>query len=187
MTQLNSHGPARPDALREIHPGVFYTDDAFVLADCGLIAFLKQQASSTPLKRARLCAHPSAEADQHDMVIASHRETYVTPHRHMSKSESFMIVEGEADILLFSDDGALTDVIAMSHAGSGLPFYYRMPQGQYHSLRIRSEILVFVEASKGPFRKSDMEDAPFAPASFDAPAGRAWIATAIAAFGTERA
>lgn len=187
MTQFNSHRPVRPDALREVHPGVFYTDDAFVLADAGLIAFLKHQASSTPLKRARLCAHPAPGADQHDMVIASHRETYVTPHRHMSKSESFLIVEGEADILLFSEGGALTDVIPMSHAGSGSPFYYRMPPGQYHSLRIRSEVLVFVEASKGPFRKADMEDAPFAPASLDAQAGRQWIAAAIAAFGKEHA
>lgn len=187
MTQFKSRGPARPDALREVHPGVFYTDDAFVLADSELTAFLKEQARSTPLKRARLCAHPSPDADQHDMVIASHRDTYVTPHRHMSKSESFLIVEGEADVLLFAEDGRLTDVIAMSHPGSGLPFYYRMPQGQYHSLRIHSEILVFVEASKGPFRKADMEDAPFAPASLEAMAGRAWIAAAIAAFGTERA
>lgn len=182
MTKLSHRGPIRPSSLREVHAGVFYADESFVLADAVLVEFLKEKACTTPLRRARLCAHPTPEADQHDMVIASHRDTYVTPHRHRSKSESFLIVEGEADILLFSEDGVLTDVIAMAAPGAGKPFYYRMPQDQFHSLRIRSEVLVFVEASKGPFRKADMEDARFAPQSLDSAAGRKWIAAAIANF-----
>jgi cupin fold WbuC family metalloprotein len=166
----------------QVSPGVFYTKEAFVLADAMSVDFLREQARSTELKRARLCAHPDPFAEQHDMLIASHRDTYVTPHRHLSKTESFLVIEGEADILLFEADGQLTDVIAMSDASSGLPFFYRMPRGQYHSLRIRSEVLVFVESSKGPFQKADMEDAPFAPAGSERQAGRAFIGEAIHAF-----
>lgn len=182
MSKANRHAAVRPEDLREVHPGVYYSDHAFVLADGTLTAFLKDRAKNTPLRRARLCAHPNAEADQHDMVIASHRETYVTPHRHASKTESFLILDGEADILLFDDDGTLTDVIPMGAPGSGRPFFYRMPKGQYHSLKIRSEVLVFVESSKGPFNKADMQDAPFAPQSLESEKGRAYIAGAIDAF-----
>jgi cupin fold WbuC family metalloprotein len=161
--------------LSEMAPGIFYTPHEFVLADDALILFLKDKARSTPVRRARLCAHPAPEADQHDMLIASHRDTYVVPHRH-PKSESFMVIEGEADLLLFETDGQLARRITMGPAKSGLPMFYRMPAGRYHSLAIRSEVLVFVESTRGPFSRQDMQEAPWAPPGADADAGRAYIA-----------
>jgi cupin fold WbuC family metalloprotein len=161
--------------LSEVAPGIFYTPHEFVLADDALILFLKDKARSTPVRRARLCAHPAPEADQHDMLIASHRDTYVAPHRH-PKSESFIVVEGEADLLLFETDGRLTRRITMGPPKSGLPLFYRMPAGRYHSLAIRSEVLVFVESTRGPFSRQDMEEAPWAPSGADVDAGRAYIA-----------
>ncbi|MGA7482670.1 MAG: WbuC family cupin fold metalloprotein, partial [Bradyrhizobium sp.] len=122
-----------------------------------------------------LCAHPAPEADQHDMLIASHRDTYVAPHRH-PKSESFLVIEGEADLLLFEADGRLARRITMGPARSGLPMFYRMPAGRYHSLAIRSEVLVFVESTRGPFSRQDMDEAPWAPPAIDADMGRAYIA-----------
>jgi cupin fold WbuC family metalloprotein len=161
--------------LNEVAPGIFYAPHEFVLADDALILFLKDKARSTPARRARLCAHPAPEADQHDMLIASHRDTYVAPHRH-PKSESFMVIEGEADLLLFEIDGRLARRITMGPAKSGLPLFYRMPAGRYHSLAIRSEVLVFVESTRGPFSRQDMEEAPWAPSGADAGAGHAYIA-----------
>lgn len=161
--------------LREVAPGIFYTPREFVLADDALILFLKDKARITPARRARLCAHPTPEADQHDMLIASHRDTYVAPHRH-AKSESFSVIEGEADLLLFESDGRLARRITMGPAKSGLPMFYRMPAGRYHSLAIRSEVLLFVESTRGPFSRQDMEEAPWAPPATDADAGRAYIA-----------
>lgn len=161
--------------LSEVAPGIFYTPHEFVLADDALILFLKDKARNTAVRRARLCAHPVPEADQHDMLIASHRDTYVAPHRH-PKSESFLVIEGEADLLLFEAGGQLARRITMGPAKSGLPMFYRMPAGRYHSLAIRSEVLVFVESTKGPFSRQDMEEAPWAPSATDADAGRAYIA-----------
>ena len=136
--------------LSEVAPGIFYTPHEFVLADDALIRFLKDKARSTPARRARLCAHPAPEADQHDMLIVSLHDTYVAPHRH-PKSEGFVVIEGEADLLLFEADGRLARRITMGPASSGLPMFYRMPAGRYHSLAIRSEVLVFVESTRGPF------------------------------------
>lgn len=161
--------------LSEVAPGIFYTPHEFVLADDALIRFLKDKARNTPARRARLCAHPAPEADQHDMLIASHRDTYVAPHRH-PKSESFLVIEGEADLLLFEADGRLARRITMGPARSGLPMFYRMPAGRYHSLAIRSEVLVFVESTRGPFSRQDMDEAPWAPLATDADMGRAYIA-----------
>jgi len=165
-----------PHSLREVLPGVFYADRPFVFFDRGIVAFLKGQANAAAWGRARVCAHPSADADQHDMLIVSQKDTYVAPHRHMSKSESMLVLEGSANALLFSDDGARVQHLAMSAPGTNRPFFYRMPAGLYHSLAIESEFLVFVESTKGPFRLADTEFAPWAPVASDVVAGRAFIA-----------
>ena len=46
------------------------------------------------------------------MMFIFHRKgTYVRHHKHLSKAESFHLVEGEADILLFDEQGNLNKVI----------------------------------------------------------------------------
>jgi cupin fold WbuC family metalloprotein len=177
MTEQNAVPSLRPGDLVEKAPGIFYTNSSFVQFDCGMISFLKDQAHSDVKRRARICAHPSPDADQHDMLIVSHRDTYVAPHRHLAKSESLLILEGAATTLLFTEDGRNVERLRMGSAESGLPFFYRMPARQFHSLSIESEFLVFVEATKGPFRSDDMENAPWAPAPEEFAAGRAFIAS----------
>lgn len=168
-------GLVRPADLREIAPGVFYASQAFTLADLAIIEFLKDQARANVMRRARICAHPGPDAEQHDMLIASHHETYVAPHRHQSKSESFLVIEGEADVLLFESDGQLASRFTMGPCNSGHPFFYRMPAGRYHSLDIRTSLLVFAESTKGPFRQGETEYAPWAPKPQDVAVGRAFI------------
>jgi cupin fold WbuC family metalloprotein len=143
-----------PSTLREVLPGIFYADRPFVFFDRGIVDFLKGRASATASRRARVCAHPSAEADQHDMLIVSHRDTYVAPHRHLSKSESMLVLEGSASALLFSEDGAGVQYLPMGAPGADRVFFYRMPERQYHSLAIE----------------------PWAPAAGDVVAGRAFLA-----------
>src|SRR5438309_3367146 len=107
-------GPViRPTDLTEVAEGIFYTAHPLPMADETLINLLKNAARSTLKRRARLCAHPSANAEQHDMLIVSHRETYVAPHRHPGKAETFVVLEGIADVMLFDDRGILSTVIKM--------------------------------------------------------------------------
>lgn len=168
--------PVRPDDLQEVSPGVFYGTNPFVVVDPGIVAFLKLRAAGTPMRRARLCAHPDPQTIQHDMLIVSMSDTYVSPHRHHSKTETLLVVEGEADVLVFEPDGTLSGRFRIGTPSSRLPFFYRMPAGQYHSLDIRSEALVFVESTLGPFRHEAMENAPWAPGPQDPEAGRNYIA-----------
>ncbi len=165
----------RPEALHETGEGVFYSDNPLMLVDQKVIEFLKHQARVVSRRRARLCAHPSPEAEQHDMLIVSHRDTYVAPHRHMNKTESFLILEGMADALFFDEQGVLAETVPMGPAGSGRPFFYRMPKARFHSLFIESELLVFVESTKGPFVPEETENAPWAPGVDEAEAGKAYM------------
>lgn len=171
--------PQRIADLTEVSPGVFYTKptrDGFFLADEALLSYLKSQAVTAPLRRARVCAHPDAQAEQHDMLIASHRETYVAPHNHPKKTESLLILEGLVDILLFDDDGRPKERFSMGRANSGLPFMYRMPAGRFHSLIINTEVLLFMESTKGPFDVTQTTYADWAPAPDQIEAGRKYLA-----------
>jgi cupin fold WbuC family metalloprotein len=166
--------------FEETSPGVFYAPGEFVVADGETVAFLKDAALRSPLRRARLCAHPDPGAAQHDMLIVSAAGTYVAPHRHPTKTESFVVLEGEADCLLFEEDGRLARVLPMGPAGSGKAFFYRMPPHLYHSLEIRTDVLVFAESTLGPFGPGAMETAPWAPGPKETEAGRAFLAAAVA-------
>lgn len=172
--------PVTPTELSELAPGIFYTSRPLVLIDQALVEFLKQAACRTPTRRARVCAHSGPDAEQHNMLIASARDTYVAPHRHRGKSESFLVLEGQADMLLFDPSGRLADIVPMGPASSGRAFFYQMPEGQYHSLVIDCDVLVFVESTKGPFRPEDTENAPWAPAASAAADGSAFLARATA-------
>lgn len=180
---LAAVSPLGTEGLREIAPGIFYASTALPIADRATIEFLKQQAWAHPMRRARVCAHASPDATQHDMLIVSHRMTYVAPHRHLTRSESFLVIEGDADLLLFEPDGRLGRRIAMGPAHSARPFFYRMPPRQYHALEIGSEFLVFSESTSGPFDSSGSENAPWAPAPENLAAGRSFIASLPGARG----
>jgi len=167
------------DDLTEVAGGVYYSHYPLPLVDADMVEFLKGAARKSPLRRARFCAHLSPQSEQHDMLIASHRDTYVTPHRHLSKSETMVVLEGTAEIILFDDNGAVVKTVKMGPPASGRPFFYRMPPRQFHSLAIESELLVFLENTKGPFTLDDREYASWAPEFNDTENGKAYIASLL--------
>jgi cupin fold WbuC family metalloprotein len=155
---------------------VRYATDAVVLVDAGDVAGLKRAAVENSRRRIRLCAHHSVDDRLHEMLIVHTSDTYVRPHKHIGKSESFHVVEGDVDVVVFDDDGDVTEVIRMGAFASGRPFYYRIAEPLFHTLLIRSEILVFHETTSGPFRRADTVFAPWAPADGDAAAVHRYLA-----------
>jgi cupin fold WbuC family metalloprotein len=109
------------------------------------------------------------------MLIVMNRASYVRPHRHKGKLETLTIVEGKCDAILFDAAGKVTEVVAMSPATEGGSFFYRMPGGLFHTLLFRSEWLVFLETTIGPFDRSTTEVAEWAPPETDAVAGHAYL------------
>jgi cupin fold WbuC family metalloprotein len=147
---------------------VRYATDAIVLVDAADVARLKREAEENARRRIRLCAHHSVESGLHEMLIVHTRETYVRPHKHLGKSESFHVIEGDVDVVIFDDEGGVTDVIPMGAFASGRPFFYRIAEPLFHTLLIRSDVLVFHETTGGPFRRDDTVFAPWAPDDGDA-------------------
>ena len=147
------------------------------------IEALKRQALTNPRCRIRICAHPDTADRLHEMLIVHTRGAYVRPHKHLQKSESVHIIEGEVNVVFFDAAGAVAEVVRMGDYGSGRKFYYRIGGPRYHTLLITSEFLVFHEVTNGPFRREDTVFAPWGPEEADAAACAAFQQRVAATIG----
>jgi cupin fold WbuC family metalloprotein len=165
-----------PRPLKWVAPEVAYSDGSFLSVGPEIVSVLKQAAARSPRKRCRLCFHAGPESAQQEMLIVMHRDSYVRPHRHFGKVETLMVVDGEADALIFDEAGHVTDNIPMTAPGAGGHFFYRMPTETFHTLRFKSEWFVFIETTIGPFTTASSEGAVWAPPETDPQVGNAFLA-----------
>tara|TARA_B110000008_G_scaffold279635_1_gene327621 strand:- start:975 stop:1505 length:531 start_codon:yes stop_codon:yes gene_type:complete len=150
-----------------INDEVLYAADLVIEIDALDIEELKLKAKKNIRKRIRVCTHKDIEENVHEMLIIHEQSCYVRPHKHTNKIESFHIIEGEADVVLFHDDGSIDKVIKMGELRTGLKFYYRLPPSCFHTILIRSDVLVFHEVTNGPFKLEDTVLADWAPKETD--------------------
>ena len=157
------------DHIKQENQEVFYIDQPIIRIDDAKIQWLKDQAKSNGTGRSRFCVHRDMNDDMpHEMLIVHQNDVYVRPHKHIGKSESFHIIEGEVDIIIFNDEGDIIDVVLMGERNvSGRCFFYRMCAEYYHSLIIRSDLLVFHETTRGPFVKEQTIYASWSPVGYD--------------------
>jgi len=149
--------------FKKFNDEVFYSGDSIVKVRRDDIYQLKQFARQTPRERSRLCAHKDIDSSVHEMLIVHAKDIYIRPHKHLGKSESFHVMEGKADVIIFSENGAVLDLIEMGDYGGGKVFYYRLSEPLFHTIIIRSEVVVFHETTNGPFRREDMIFAEWSP------------------------
>lgn len=154
--------------LKTINEEVLYIPDEQV---CTVgreeIKLLKLKAGQTAGLRCRICTHNGPEASLHEMMITLKKESYIRPHRHLGKVESFHLIDGTVDIVFFDEAGRIVKVCRMGNYQSGDSFYYRIEEPLYHTLLIRSDFLVFHETTNGPFLAEDTEFPAWAPEADD--------------------
>ncbi len=149
--------------MKKINDEVFYTEESIVRIAKKDLDYLRQLADKNKRKRIRICAHRNINDETHEMLIVHARNSYVRPHKHLEKSESFHVIDGLADVIIFNDEGKIVDIISLGDYASGNFFYYRINKPAYHSLRICSDFIIFHEVTKGPFSKKDTMFAPWSP------------------------
>ena len=158
--------------VREVNPEVFFVTDRIASIRGIDLEFLKDKAERSPRRRARVCTHRDVEDQLHEMLVVLKRDTYLRPEKHLTKIESYHIIQGQADVVIFDEAGEIADVVPLGDYGSGGRFYYRLSETSfYHTLVVRSDSFVYHEAATGPFRRSDAVFAGWAPEEGDA-AGR---------------
>ncbi|MGB0909677.1 MAG: WbuC family cupin fold metalloprotein [Nitrospirales bacterium] len=142
---------------------VLYSQSSLVSLSYEDVNCLKTLASHNKRTRARFCAHQSPKDVVHEMVIVHEQGNYIRPHQHQFKSESFIVLEGIADVVLFDHDGNITKCIEIGELSSGYSFFCRIPDSTYHTVLIQSSHLVFLEVTKGPFQISQTVFPNWAP------------------------
>ena len=142
---------------------VYVANTDIVKVDVDDLAVLESQAKNSVDKRIRLCVHQDINDDLHEMFIVIARGSYVRPHKHLNKTESFHIVKGLLDVVIFDDAGNVKEIIPMGSIGSGKCFYYRLASSYFHTVVIKTDIVVFHETTNGPFKKEETIYAEWAP------------------------
>ncbi|MBN2052413.1 WbuC family cupin fold metalloprotein [Candidatus Woesearchaeota archaeon] len=161
--------------LRKHNDEVFYAEEDVVKIGKEELDFLREKIKSAPNKRVRICAHSSPDDSVHEMIIMLDKNSYIRPHKHLGKTESFHIIEGSADIIIFDDKGKIAEIVQMGDSKSGKKFYYRLNKPLFHTLLINSEYLMLHETTNGPFKKGDSEMPEWAPDANDKEAAGKYV------------
>lgn len=149
--------------LKRVSDEVYIADDTIVRLGPGEMAFLKKQALSNERGRARICAHRTTDDPLHEMLLAISAASYIHPHKHSGKSESFLVLEGAVDVVVFEDSGEIAEIVELGDPSTGKSFYYRLADSVYHTLLIHGDLLILHEVTNGPFRRDEATFADFAP------------------------
>lgn len=149
--------------FKELNPEVLVADVPILTIGREGIAELKARAARNRRQRVRVCAHRHSDDIVHEMLIVMTQGCYIRPHKHLGKGESFHIIDGAIDVVMFDDSGRVTNVLALGDYASGRHFYFRGDDMGYHTVSIRSPLVVLHETTRGPFRAADNIAAPWSP------------------------
>jgi len=142
---------------------VYYAGDEIVRFSRSHVNFLKSNMHSSKTGRIRICAHKGPGDMLQEMLIMIDKKSYIRPHKHTGKSESFSLIEGSVDIILFDEDGSMVDVIKLGSQGLDREFFYRLSKPQFHTVLIMSDYAIIIETTQGPFNREDTIFAPWSP------------------------
>ncbi len=169
--QSRQKGPAEllfeKSEIRSVSKEAFHVVAPLVAVDREDVASLKNRSASNDRKRMRLCAHGDISAAIHEMMVVLQKESYIRPHRHHNKVESYHIIEGLVDLFIFDENGSVKLIVPMGDYYSGRDFFFRIADPVYHTLAVRSEQVVFHETTSGPFVRSETQYAAWAPSEND--------------------
>ncbi|HUE00423.1 MAG TPA: WbuC family cupin fold metalloprotein [Bryobacteraceae bacterium] len=124
-------------------------------------------ASGSPRRRMNHNFHSGPVDNPHRFLNVLLRGTYVRPHRHSAppKPESFLVLEGMADVILFDDGGSITARYSLgAETPEGHLWGVDLPPGVWHTVLPRTARAVCFEVKPGPWEPAtDKEFAPWAP------------------------
>jgi cupin fold WbuC family metalloprotein len=136
-----------------------------------LIDTVAALATASPRLRMNYNFHSHAADNPHRFLNVLLQGTYIRPHRHLvpPKFESFLVLEGVADVILFDEQGAVTARHRLGEESSeGHLWGIDISPGVWHTILARTKRVVCFEVKPGPWvEANDKEFAVWAPAEND--------------------
>jgi cupin fold WbuC family metalloprotein len=101
------------------------------------------------------------------MFVLYGEDTFIRPNRHLNRDESIFLLDGICDIVFFTDDGHIENVVRLESSSIEYPNFILLPANQFHSVIIRSPEALLFEATTGPFEPSITTYADWSPIETD--------------------
>ena len=125
-----------------------------------LLDDITARAQVNPRLRQNWNIHPADDFPAHRLLNAMEPASYIRPHRHLDpqKDETFMILRGRLGVIVFAEDGTVTETILLDAAGETLGV--DLPSGCFHTAVSLAEGTIFFEAKAGPYLPLTAEELP---------------------------
>ena len=140
-----------------------------------LFRTVTELAAQSPRRRMNFNFHDSPSDNPSRLLNVLLAGTYIRPHRHQSppKAETFLVLEGAADVIVFDDLGAIQASYRLGgDSGEGRIWGIDIPPGIWHTIVARSDRVICFEVKPGPYDPAtDKQFADWAPAETDPAAG----------------
>lgn len=166
--QISAINLSDPESVRLDESGrsaAYFCRRTPIKVDADLVAELKKASSRLGGNNVRLCLHDSPEAAFHEMINLEHRGKYYRPHKHLTKGESYHLIEGSMGAIIFDEDGKMLDANVLEPQNN---FLYRVGTNMYHAVMPLTDLIIYHESKPGPFLlEGDSVFAPWSPDGSD--------------------
>jgi len=127
-----------------------------------LIDGVIDQARTSPRRRMNYNFHPELSDPVQRLVNALEPWTYIRPHKHTTKEESFVLLCGTILAVSFNDDGTINDHSILSAKTGVLGIEFE--ENTFHMLTSLETGSAVFEIKEGPFvPHTEGSSAPWAP------------------------
>ena len=137
-----------------------------LLIDKLLLDETSAKAAQNERLRMNYNIHNCLEDPVNRMLNALEPGTYLRPHRHHTppKTESYIVLRGELDVLIFNNEGKLIQRTVLNPLTGN--YGVDIPSGEWHSMIVKQSGTVIYEVKAGPFSPTVPDDfAPWSPES----------------------
>jgi len=149
--------------------------------DIPLLDEVTAKAKQSPRLRMNHNFHPQLDDPVQRLLNALEPWTYIRPHKHVTKEESFVLLRGSVLAVVFNDDGSIRDHVILNSASGSLGVEFE--ENAFHMLTSLESGSVVYEIKEGPFvPHTEASSAPWAPRE-QTPAAREFLTGIFAALG----
>ena len=130
--------------------------------DNKLLDEVSARAKASPRLRMNHNFHPELDDPVQRLLNALEPWTYIRPHKHVTKEESFVLLRGTVLAVVFNDDGTIRDHCVLNAANGNLGVEFE--ENSFHMLTALESGSVVYEIKEGPFvPHTEASSAPWAP------------------------
>lgn len=124
------------------------------IIDSQLLEEVSEQAKASPRLRMNYNFHQSLEEKCHRMLNALEPGTEIPIHRHPTKDETIVILEGRAKVFTYNSRGTMKSFVVLDRDGAH--YGVNIPKNTWHTITCDEPCVLF-ECKEGPYLTHEEE------------------------------